>query len=156
MLSCLVPSLVVSPDSLLSYCIILLWKFKPSQVSVSDGILLVMHFQERPLVHEGFAPSRLPSVTMGCPCVDWLWGQSPRVLRSALWGAWPAALWGLHRYPIPPCVSWREPVIHMGYWGWHVWCYGEGYSHGTHRPVLVELGCYCRHAHLIVPYPGLL
>jgi hypothetical protein len=40
-------------DSLLSCCIILLWKLKPSQVSVSDGRLLILHLRERPLVHEG-------------------------------------------------------------------------------------------------------
>jgi hypothetical protein len=54
------------------------------EVSVSDGRLLILHIRERPLVHEGFASSWLPSVAVGCPFVDWLWGQSPRVLRSAL------------------------------------------------------------------------
>jgi hypothetical protein len=28
-------------------------------------------------MHEGLAVSWLPSVAVGCPCVDWLWGHSP-------------------------------------------------------------------------------
>jgi hypothetical protein len=41
-------------------------------------------------MHEGFASSRFPSVAVGCPCADWLC-----------------------RYPIPPCVSRWELVVHV-------------------------------------------
>jgi hypothetical protein len=58
-----------------------------------------------------------------------------------------------------PC----HPVFHDGSL-WSMWAiradmdrwYGKGCSHVTHCPVLTELGCYCRHTHLIVSYPGLL
>jgi hypothetical protein len=33
------------------------------------------------------------------------------------------------------------PVVHVGYWGQHGRCYGEGCSHGTHCIVLAEHGC---------------
>jgi hypothetical protein len=40
-------------------------------------------------------------------------------------------------------------VVHVGYWGQHGRCYGEGCSHGTHCLMLTELGCYCGHS---LPY----
>jgi hypothetical protein len=63
---------------------------------------------------------------------------------------------GLQHYEVNVNIP-SHPVYPDGspdYWGRHGRCYGEGCSHGTHCLVLIELGCYCRHAHLIVPYPG--